>query len=236
MAVFPDKPRATKAGKSATTPSEVPERSRAVSEGPLTPREFTDLFSASAETLWTIAAAVGGDPIEAEDVLQEAALAALAKLDQFQRGTSFVGWMGSFVRNHARNFARKRQRRATRPLEPEALEGVAGVLDRRNGRRVRPPEEELHGRPVLTPGGDLPIDLEAFDDALLGALGQLGEEQRAALLLRVVNGLSYPEVGSALGIPPGTAASHVHRARARLRELLGVEPEGEGALRTRNSS
>lgn len=175
-----------------------------------------------------IAAAILGDPVEAEDVLQEAAMAAIAKLDAFEPGTSFLAWMGTFVRNHARNHARKHQRRATRPSEPEALEALGEVVDLRSGRRVQRPEEELLGGLTLGPAGGLPSDLEAFDDRVLGALRQLAEEPRAALLLRVVNDLSYREVGQALGIPEGTAASHVHRARAQLREALEGEPDDEG--------
>lgn len=233
MAVHPREPRPNAQAhqpdsriETSRSRTELPSRGSPESED-LSPTAFADLLGASSGTLWTIAVAVLGEPSEAEDVLQEAALAALGKLDEFKSGTSFVAWMGSFVRNHARNWARKRQRRATHPLESELIEHLVGEVDQRNGRRVSLPVEELHGRPVLALGGEstgeLPADLEAFDDVLLLALSSLSEEARAALLLRVVNGLSYAELGLAMGIPEGTAASHVHRARTQLRLLLEAQ-------------
>lgn len=192
--------------------------------GRLSREAFVDLLEASAEGLWMLAAAISGDPSEAEDILQDAAMAALGKLDQFQPGTSFIAWMGTFVRNTARNVGRKHQRRATRPAGPETLESLSREVDRRSGRRVPRPEEELH-RAVSFGGQEgLGLNPEAFDDAVQDALMQLTEEARAALLLRVVHDLSYREVGQALGIPEGTAASHVSRARHQLKELLLLPP------------
>ena len=54
----------------------------------------------------------------------------------------------------------------------------------------------------------------------MSALGHLSEVARACLLLRTVEGLDYGEIGRALGIPEGTAMSHVHRSRMRLRAEL----------------
>jgi RNA polymerase sigma-70 factor (ECF subfamily) len=59
-----------------------------------------------------------------------------------------------------------------------------------------------------------------FDDHVLRALGALEETPRACLLLRVINELSYKEIGRALDIPEGTAMSHVFRARRYLMERL----------------
>jgi RNA polymerase sigma-70 factor (ECF subfamily) len=59
-----------------------------------------------------------------------------------------------------------------------------------------------------------------FDDALAGALEELDETARACLLMRVVLDLPYKRIALALDIPEGTAASHVHRARASMRASL----------------
>jgi RNA polymerase sigma-70 factor (ECF subfamily) len=54
----------------------------------------------------------------------------------------------------------------------------------------------------------------------------LDEIPRTCLVLRVVHGLAYSEISSALDIPEGTAMSHVHRSRLALRERLrGREEE-----------
>ena len=201
-----------------------PEATAKRSEG-LTREAFADLLEASSETLWTVAAAILGDPVGAEDVLQEAALAALQKRAEFQPGTSFLSWMGAYVRNHARNAARKRQRQATRPVGPSTLGALADDRDERSGRRVPRPDQELTAAHPVGQAGELFPGTEAFGDELLEALRGLGEEPRAALLLRVVSELSYREVGQALGIPEGTAASHVHRARAQLQDALTAARE-----------
>ncbi|MGO4839215.1 sigma factor-like helix-turn-helix DNA-binding protein, partial [Rhizobiaceae sp. 2RAB30] len=53
---------------------------------------------------------------------------------------------------------------------------------------------------------------------------ELGEEQRAALHLVAIEGLSYQEAADALGIPIGTLMSRIGRARAALRELEETAP------------
>jgi RNA polymerase sigma-70 factor (ECF subfamily) len=179
--------------------------------------EFAALFQRWSRALWTVAAGVLGDPSEAEDILQEAALSALGKLDQFDRGTNFAGWMGRFVRNVALNHARKRARRATEPFDP----GDAAELAQH--REPIPPRLPVDAR------GELLDDQEAFDDRVLAALRELGEEQRAVLLLRTVMGLSYREISELMEMPEGTAMSHVHRAREALREKLREQEPGRAA-------
>ncbi|MBW3555482.1 MAG: RNA polymerase sigma factor [Actinobacteria bacterium] len=55
---------------------------------------------------------------------------------------------------------------------------------------------------------------------LAGAVAELGEHERDALLLFAVEGLTYEQVAAALGVPVGTVRSRISRARLRLRELL----------------
>lgn len=180
----------------------------------LQPAEFAARFQDASRVLWTIAAGVLGDPTEAEDVLQEAAMMALGKLEQFEPGTSFTGWMGRFVRNVALNQARKVQRRATRAAAPDDLEELATGAG-------RPPLDGPGSRGAPIDGrGVLCEEQTQFDDRVLAALGELGPDQRAALLLRTVLDLSFREVSQALDIPEGTAMSHVHRARVLLRGRL----------------
>lgn len=57
--------------------------------------------------------------------------------------------------------------------------------------------------------------------ALHDALGTLGREQRAALLLNAVDGYTQAEIAAMLGVPPGTVASWLARGKAQLREVLG---------------
>jgi RNA polymerase sigma-70 factor (ECF subfamily) len=58
---------------------------------------------------------------------------------------------------------------------------------------------------------------------LIDALRQLSPNQRAAIVLRNVLDLDVSEVARRMGTAPPTVRVHVHRARKRLRELLGDE-------------
>jgi RNA polymerase sigma-70 factor (ECF subfamily) len=185
----------------------------------LSREEFARRFQESARVFWTIAAAVLGEPSRAEDVLQEACVIALHKLEQFAPGTSFVAWMGAIVRNVARNESRKAQRRATRPVAPDEL---AELLPDAGGAS--------DGAALVDARGGLVPGHGAFDDALDRAHAELRPIQRAALLLRTLRGLDYAEISAALSIPEGTAMSHVHRARQALRRRLTAEAEIEGDL------
>jgi RNA polymerase sigma-70 factor (ECF subfamily) len=68
--------------------------------------------------------------------------------------------------------------------------------------------------------GEIPDGQSSFDDDLIHGLHELTDIARACLLLRTIEGLDYEQIGQVLGIPQGTAMSHVHRSRMRLREHL----------------
>jgi len=193
-----------------------PRGGRDAGEGSLSPEEFAARYQESARILWTLAAGVLGSPAEAEDVLQEAAMTALQKLDEFRPGTQFAAWMGSFVRNVARNHARKRARRRTEPVDPLVLDSPA------EGPSEGAPAPDAARLPI-DERGELLDDRDAFDDELTQALRGLAPMPRACLLLRSLLGLEYREIAAVLGVPEGTAMSHVHRARTALRARLGAE-------------
>lgn len=170
--------------------------------------EFAVQFEESRRTLWCIAAAVLGGRELADDVLQESALIAIDKIDDFDAGTSFTAWMGQIVRYVALNAARQRARRMTvGSIDRQAIENPAG-----NNHYEKPA--------ALNHRGELNPDQRSFDDRVLTALNTLTDTARACLLLRVVLDKPYREIALALGVPEGTAMSHVHRSRRALRDIL----------------
>ncbi len=189
--------------------------------GTLTPTEFAALFERASRRLWCVAVGVVRDTALAEDIVQEAAGIALGKLDQFDPSTSFNAWMGQIVRFVAMNERRRGVRQRTTPVDPVSL---AGRVAQGGG----PGHSGPHTGPVDR-SGRLAPDQDAFDDALTSALGELGEMARACLLLRTIVELTYAEIAEVLGIPEGTAMSHVHRSRRTLRALLGGSAAGSGA-------
>ncbi|MCC6660112.1 MAG: RNA polymerase sigma factor [Phycisphaerales bacterium] len=172
----------------------------------LSPGEFSQRLEAVRTSLWYIAAGVLGDRSEAEDAVQESAVTALSKLTEFDPATHFAAWMGQIVRNVARNYLHKRQRRRTTPAAAAGLDTPAPAAT---------PDAVLTARGDLAPGQD------AFDDQVSAALHRLEETARICLLLRTLADKPYREIASILGIPEGTAMSHVHRSRAALRQELG---------------
>jgi RNA polymerase sigma-70 factor, ECF subfamily len=99
------------------------------------------------------------------------------------------------------------------------------ILTNLNRNRLR----SLARRPALTPIGDNDApDLagpEAGARDIERALAGLVEEQRAALLLVVLEGLSYREVAEVQGVPIGTVMSRLARARAQIKGYLdGARP------------
>jgi RNA polymerase sigma-70 factor (ECF subfamily) len=172
------------------------------------PLDFAAQFNNSFRVLWLVAIGIVSDASAAEDVVQEAALLALEKLDQFQPGTNFRAWMAQMVRFVALNHARRRQKH-----KAVTLEDAAG---RRPLTTESLPATALH----LGSRGQLPPDQAHFDDRVLAALNSVGEIPRSCLLLRTIEQLEYSEIAKVLEIPEGTAMSHVHRTRQYLRDRL----------------
>lgn len=173
--------------------------------GSAQPLDFAAQFQSSYRVLWLVAAGIIGDRNAAEDIVQEAAMHALGKLDQFEAGTNFRAWMAQMVRYVALNHLRRRQKHRAAPLT-ESVPTNPGI----NADLPL----ELGGR------GELPIDQAHFDDRVMAALNSVGEVARACLLLRTIEQMEYSDISKVLGIPEGTAMSHVHRTRQHLRERL----------------
>lgn len=181
-------------------------------EGRLSPAKFASHFQACSRELWCVAAGVLGRRDSADDVLQEAAVIGLGKLDSFDPGTSFAAWMAQIVRYVALNHRRKHQRSRTSAADQGLLEAQPAANSR----------EPLG----LTHRGEVNRAHEAFDDAMLQALENLEPVARECLLLRVVMDMPYKDVARIVGVPEGTAMSHVHRSRHTLRAALTKPHQG----------
>lgn len=177
----------------------------------LTPEEFSARLQASSRSLWLIAAAVLGQRSDADDVLQEAAMIGLRKVAEFDPATNFAAWMGGIVRNVARNHARKRVRRQTSPSDPHSID------------QAHTSSDGVAAGPEFDRRGKMSADQSEFDDRVVHALDRLEDTARACLLLRTLKNLPYREISVLLGIPEGTAMSHVHRARQFLRQQLSAD-------------
>lgn len=176
---------------------------------------FAALFAAVYGRLWLLASALIGDRTEAEDLVQEAALVGMQKFSTFEPDSNFSAWMSQIVRYQAQNWRSKSTRRRTQPAAPETLDSHRGPSD-----AAEPAIGESRE-------GGLGVLREGFDQEVVAALEAVAATPRACLLLRVVHELTYAEIGEMLGIPEGTAMSHVHRTRARIRGELSGRTKAE---------
>jgi RNA polymerase sigma-70 factor (ECF subfamily) len=155
------------------------------------PAAFEALVRRHLRAAFAIALARTGNPEDAEDVCQDAFVAALERLAELEDPDRFVGWLLRIVRNRALNMLRARSIRSAEPLE--AAEGTGGTED--------------DGPATAAERIGLRADL-------LEALGTLTE------ILHDVDGWRHAEIADHLGMPEGTVRYHVHQARSALRARL----------------
>lgn len=183
-------------------PSEPPERSAtAARDGALVARArggdasaFDALVRAYMEQAYRVAYRVVGHREDAEDLVQEAFLAAYQYLESFEIGRPFGPWLMRIVLNRGANLRRSRARRSTEP-ETEGVSEAPSALD----------ESERHDMGRI----------------LHDALGTLSERQRLIVTMFDVDGLTSAEIGEMLELAPGTVRWHLHEARRHLRGVLG---------------
>lgn len=196
------------------------ETTRASESGPLAITDFEGFraqYEQAFPRLHLIAAAIVCDVTYAEDIVQEAALIAVSKVEQYRPGTNFSAWLAAIVRRCALNYRRKLRTRRTFATNPALL-----------AQHEDSASEATRCWPSVGSDGELLPHQASFDDEMLGALNLLTDEARCCLLLRVVQQRSYAEISNLLQIPEGTAMSHVHRAKSALRQQLSrTNPQPE---------
>ena len=133
-----------------------------------------------------------GDPALAEDLAQETFVKAFRSLAGFDSTRRLSSWLFRIAHNTAIDALRRSK------APTVALGEGAAAID--------PP----------APAAADPVERVALGRALQAAMATLRPDQRAAIVLRYEDGLSFEEIGRVLGMPAATARSHVHRARKEL--------------------
>lgn len=178
---------------------------------PRSPDDFEVQLAPVLGGAYGFAYRLSGNAEDAQDLVQDAVVAALTSWASFQTGTNFKAWFYRILYNRFLNRRRQEQRRPqTLPLD-EANEATDADLyhhARRNG--------------LLDKGGDPAAQLVRRLDreAVESALHALPEEFKAVALLSLVEGLSYEEIAAVTGVPVGTVRSRLHRARKLLQKSL----------------
>ena len=177
-------------------------------------RSFDALVIAHQDRLYTIALRMLGDPRDAEEAAQDAlvrAYRALATYDAARiRELRVRGWLTTIVLNLCRTRGVRRARRGQPPL---SLDGNAAPSFEPTAPRTAAPTEVA--------------ERHAERERWAARLARLPAVYRAAVVLRHVDGLSYPEAAAALGRPEGTVKAQVHRGIALLRTMLEADARHE---------
>jgi RNA polymerase sigma-70 factor (ECF subfamily) len=139
------------------------------------------------------------DQDEAEDLTQDVFLQVYRKINSFQGTSAFTTWLHRLTVNMVLMYMRrKRRRQAEEAFDTEALRVAS----------EKQASQRSDHHPVDA------VDLEK-------AINHLPDGYRVVLLLHDVEGYEHVEISQLLGISVGTAKSQLHKARVKLRQMLG---------------
>jgi RNA polymerase sigma-70 factor (ECF subfamily) len=166
---------------------------------------FDTLVGRHERRIYRLAIRMSHNAADAEEITQEAFLHALRHLGAFEGGSRFGTWLYRIAVNVALMRRRAACRRPTDSLD----------------ELLRARGDGAYGRPVLpAPAVDELLDEKALAEAVWGALAELDDSQRAALVLHDLEGLSSEEAAKLLGLSPAAVRQRAHRARMKLRLRL----------------
>jgi RNA polymerase sigma-70 factor (ECF subfamily) len=141
-----------------------------------------------------------GNAPDAEDLVQETYLRALRAFARFRPGSNLKAWMLTILR-HAHLNRRRQAARAIVDIDELKFERCAETA-----HHADTPEQRLLGK--------------VLDGQLRSAYRSLSLSLRQTLWLRDIEGLSYAEIATRLGIHVGTVMSRLSRARRLLYERV----------------
>ena len=132
---------------------------------------------------------------DVNDLVQDVFLQALPRLVSLREVSKFPGWLAAIARNRANDFHRRAQNDIT--------------LD-----------EESAGEPAAPASNRRAPQASAEARAALEAIRSLPEAYREPLILRLVEGLTGPEIAARTGLTHGSVRVNLHRGMQQLREIL----------------
>jgi RNA polymerase sigma-70 factor (ECF subfamily) len=154
--------------------------------------DFRALVDRHQQRIFRFASGLLGNREEAEDVTQEAFLAAFANLSSYESSrAAFSTWLFTIARNRCINLLKQ-----SRPIALNELDSIGDV------------------------SSTDPIVRQELSQQLDRALAALPVEQRSAFVLAEIDELPYAEIARIERTSLGTVKSRIHRAKQRLQALL----------------
>ncbi|MEN3203051.1 MAG: sigma-70 family RNA polymerase sigma factor [Atribacterota bacterium] len=145
---------------------------------------------------------------DAEDLTQEAFVKAFFALKTYKDSFEFSTWMYRIARNVCLDYFRRQKIRSFFSLNTPVGEEKEGEVEDFLPSDKDPEEGVLEGE-IL--------------ERVSQAVEKLPWKFREVIVLRYIEELPYEEIAQILGIPVGTVKTYLHRAKEKLREILGKE-------------
>ncbi len=175
-------------------------------------KTFLEEMLPHMDSLFNYALRLTSEHNAASDLIQETYLKAYRFFDKYEKGTNARSWLFRIMRNSHINDYRKKKRE---PNNFEFNEDKYSYIYVMHSSRDSTDVRELLYRNLL-------------DDDVTGALFDLPENLRIAIVLHDIKGLIYKEIADFLEIPIGTVRSRLHRARKALGKKLAEYARGRG--------
>jgi RNA polymerase sigma-70 factor (ECF subfamily) len=170
-----------------------------------------EIFDKYHKKVYRIAYGVVRHREEALDIVQEVFIKLFRSIKNFKGKSHFYTYLYRMVMNTAIDHARKTGKQFIASLDEE------GSFE---------PSDELEKGPERI------LLQKELEERVKGAMEKLPAEQRAALIFRDVEGLSYQEMAESMGCSIGTVMSRLHYGRKRIQELLKDYVEIHGQRRS----
>ena len=174
-----------------------------------------EIFDKYHKKVYRIAYGVVRHREEALDIVQEVFIKLFRSIKNFKGRSHFYTYLYRMVMNTAIDHSRKMGKQFVSSLDEEG--------------RFEPSEE-------IEKGPERILLQKELEEKVNRAMEKLPAEQRAALLFREVEGLSYQEMADAMGCSIGTVMSRLHYGRKRMQELLkdyvGPHSQSSGPLQS----
>ncbi len=162
---------------------------------------FSELVSLFESRVYRAACALTGNKDDAADLSQETFIRAFRGIGRFRGRSSFFTWLYRILLNSFKTLMREKRRR---PEAPSRNEGNAAVEQRAD--RSSPDWRVVSHRETV--------------DRVYKEIASLPDEQRIAIVMLCLEGMSYREIAGAMGCSIGTVKSRIHAARLALKEKL----------------
>jgi RNA polymerase sigma-70 factor, ECF subfamily len=138
---------------------------------------------------------------DVDDLLQDVFIRAMRHLSTLRDDESFGAWLRTIARNLANDYHRHSASEASLPDDIANMEDMVETPSQNN---------ELHAATILN------------------AIRSLPDAYRETLVLRLVEGMTGPEIAALTGLTHGSVRVNLHRGMQQLRVILGILPDQAG--------